>query len=89
MPDAPINLANDPEKTTDTVIRFTFSEGASNGGASVTSYTIFYDQGGNTFVQLASGVTDLSYQTTVTLTAGTTYVFKVRAVNSVGPSVDS
>jgi len=40
-------------------------------------------------VQLVSGVTDLFYQTTITLTAGTTYVFKVRAVNSVGSSVDS
>ena len=89
VPDAPVNLANDPTTTTDTVIRFTYSEGVLNGGTAVTSYTIFYDQGSNTFVQLASGVTDLFYQTTVTLTAGTTYVFKVRAANSVGSSVDS
>jgi len=40
-------------------------------------------------VQLASGVTELFYQTLVSLTAGTTYVFKVRAVNSVGSSFDS
>jgi hypothetical protein len=89
VPDAPINLSNDPSMTTDTVIRFTYNEGPSNGGTPVTSYIIFYDQGSNTFVQLASGVTDLFYQTTLTLTAGYTYVFKVRAVNSVGSSVDS
>jgi len=89
VPDAPINLANDPTTTTDTVIRFTYSEGASNGGTTVISYTIFYDQGSNKFVKLASGVTDLFYLTTITLTAGKTYVFKVRAVNSVGSSVDS
>jgi len=71
------------------VIKFTYSEGASNGRSAVTSFTIFYDQGSNTFVELASGVTDLFYRTTVTLTAGKTYVFKVRAVNSVGSSVDS
>ena len=71
------------------MIRFTYSEGATNGGTVVTSFTIFYDQGSNTFMQLASGVTDLFYQTTVALTAGTTYVFKVRAVNTVGSSVDS
>ncbi len=89
MPDAPVSLANDPATTTDTVIRFTYSEGASNGGTAVTSFTIFYDQGSNTFLQLALGVTDLFYQTTVSLTAGKIYVFKVRAVNSVGSSVDS
>ena len=61
LPDPPLNLANDPTTTSDTVIRFTFSEGASNGGTAVTSYTIFYDQGSNTFVQLASGVTNLFY----------------------------
>jgi len=56
VPDAPINLSNDPTTTTDTLIRFTFSEGASNGGTAVTSFTIFYDQGNNSFVQLAFGV---------------------------------
>jgi hypothetical protein len=61
LPDPPINLTNDPTTTTDTLIRFTYSEGASNGGTAVTSFTIFYDQGSNSFVQLASGVTDLFY----------------------------
>jgi len=40
-------------------------------------------------MQLSSDVTDLFYQTTVALTAGITYLFKVRAVNTVGSSVDS
>jgi hypothetical protein len=43
VPEPPVSLANDPSVTTDKVIKFTFSEGASNGGAAVNSYTILYD----------------------------------------------
>lgn len=89
VPEPPVSLANDPSVTTDKVIKFTFSEGASNGGAAVNSYTILYDQGTNNFVQLESGVKTLAYQTTIPLTPATNYVFKVQAVNSVGPSKDS
>ena len=57
VPSAPISLANDASVTTDTVIRFTWSNGASNGGATITDYTVYYDQGTGTFVELESGVT--------------------------------
>jgi hypothetical protein len=77
VPDAPISLANDPLVTTDTVIRFTWSDGSSDGGSSVIDYTVYYDQGTSTFVQLEDGVTSQFYLTSVTLSAGTTYVFKV------------
>ena len=43
VPDAPITLTNDPTTTSDTVIRFTWSDGASNGGSSVIDYAVFYD----------------------------------------------
>lgn len=89
VPDAPITLANDAATTTDTLIKFTWSDGASNGGTSVIDYTVYYDQGSSNFVQLESGVTTQYYQTSVTLTPGTTYVFKVQARNSVGSSSDS
>jgi len=45
VPDAPINLANDPTTTTDTVIKFTWNQGVSNGGTSVIDYSVYYDQG--------------------------------------------
>jgi hypothetical protein len=87
--DAPISLANDPLTTTDTVIRFTWSDGSSDGGSPVIDYTVYYDQGSNTYVELEAGVTTQYYLTSVTLSAGTTYVFKVQAKNSVGFSSDS
>jgi hypothetical protein len=87
--DAPISLANDILTTTDTTIRFTWSDGSSDGGNAVIDYTIFYDQGTNTFVELEVGVTTQYYLTSVTLIAGTTYIFKVQSRNSVGFSGDS
>jgi hypothetical protein len=48
--DAPISLANDPLTTTDTVIRFTWSDGLSDGGTAVIDYTVYFDQGSSTFV---------------------------------------
>ena len=45
VPDSPVNLVNDATTTTDTVIKFTWDEGSSNGGTSVIDYDIYYDQG--------------------------------------------
>ena len=89
MPDAPVSLTNDPTVTTDTQIRFTWSAGASDGGNAVIDYAVYYDQGSDSFVLLDGAVTDQFYLTTVTLTAGTTYKFKVTARNEVGSSLDS
>ena len=89
VPDAPVSLTNDPTVTTDTQIRFTWSAGASDGGNAVIDYAVYYDQGTDSFVLLDGAVTDQFYLTTVTLTAGTTYKFKVTARNEVGSSLDS
>jgi len=43
VPDAPINLANDPSVTIDTRIKFTWQQGASNGGDTVLDFDIYYD----------------------------------------------
>jgi hypothetical protein len=59
------------------------------GGTAVIDYTVYYDQGSSTFVQLEAGVTSQFYSTSVTLSPGTTYVFKVQSRNSVGFSGDS
>jgi hypothetical protein len=89
VPDAPISLANDPLTTTDIVIRFTWSDGISDGGIAIIDYTVYYDQGTSAFIELEAGVTTQFYQTSITLSAGTTYVFKVQARNSIGFSSDS
>ena len=77
IPDAPISLENDLSVTSDSIIRLTWQEGASNGDSPVLDYKISYDQSTGNFIQLADGVADLFYQTTVSLTKGQTYSFKV------------
>jgi hypothetical protein len=89
VPDAPISLTNDPLTTTDTVIRFTWTDGPSDGGTSVIDYSVYYDQGTNSYVLLDAAVTTQFYVTLVTLTPGVTYSFKVTARNSVGSGVQS
>jgi hypothetical protein len=59
--DAPVSLTNDLLTTTDTTIRFIWSDGSSNGGSSIIDYTVFYDQGTSTFVELEAGVTTQFY----------------------------
>jgi len=63
VPDAPISLTNDPLVTIDTLIRFTWSEGASNGGSSVLDYDVYYDQGLSIYVLLAQGIENAYYTT--------------------------
>ena len=89
VPDAPINLANDPTITTDKVLRFTWVDGTSDGGTPLIDYNVFYDQGTGSFTQLATGITNKFYETTLVVIAGSTYVFKVQARNSVGISAES
>jgi hypothetical protein len=91
VPDSPVNLANDATTTTDTLIKFTWDDGSSNGGTSVLDYDIYYDQGSlvATYVILEEAVVNKFYQTTVSLIAGETYSFKVTARNTVGDSAMS
>ena len=87
VPDAPLNLQNDKSTTSKSVIRFTWSDGSSDGGTAIIDYRISYDQSTNNYVVLATGVTSRSYTTDVTLISGRTYFFKVEARNSVGYSL--
>jgi hypothetical protein len=57
VPDAPINLTNDPSITRDSVIGFTWVDGANDGGEQVIDYKITYDQSTGNYVTLAVGVT--------------------------------
>jgi hypothetical protein len=58
VPDAPVSLTNDLSTTTDTVIRFTWSDGASDGGTAVIDYSIHCDLATGSFFELESGITD-------------------------------
>lgn len=91
VPDAPINLFNDPATTSDLVIKFTWDEGAHNGGVDVIDFDIYYNQGSaiDSFVLLESGVLTEYYETTVALISGEIYTFKVTSRNTVGSSLES
>lgn len=86
VPDAPINLTNDPLVTSDLVIKFTWVEGPSNGGVAVLDFDIYYDEGtgSGAYVLLESNIDTPYYTTTVALTNDVNYSFKVTARNTVG-----
>lgn len=88
VPEPPINLLNDPQTTSDVLIRFTWDQGLNNGGVNVIDYDIYYDQGTAiaTYILLEEAVLTQYYQTTNTLIAGETYSFKVTSRNTVGDS---
>jgi hypothetical protein len=58
IPDAPVNLLDDRSVTNDDRIKFTYEEGASDGGDPVIDFYIYYDQATNsgTWVLLEPGV---------------------------------
>ena len=67
-------------------IKFSWTQGLSNGGTDVIDYNVYYDQGLSTYVLLAEKLTNLYFTTTTTLTPSVTYSFKVTARNTVGSS---
>jgi hypothetical protein len=87
VPDAPINMTNVLSITLDDRIGFVWQDGSSNGGNSIISYQVWHDNGAgdSNYVLLASSLTEREY-TSVGLYSGTTYSFKVKALNSVGYS---
>jgi hypothetical protein len=89
VPDAPINIFNDPTVTDANRIKFTWTEGPSDGGMPVLDFDVYYDQGSSSWVLLEEGVVPTEYTTSVALTADLIYAFKLTARNSVGDSVYS
>ena len=43
IPDAPLNLLNDPTVTNDSRIKFVYEDGLSDGGDPVLDFTVWYD----------------------------------------------
>ena len=76
-------ITRDEVNTSKTQVAFTWTAPTSTGGSAVIDYTIMWDQGTGTYIQVAAGVTTTSY-TKTGLTAGTTYNFKVQARNVIG-----
>jgi hypothetical protein len=77
LPDAPINLVNDPATTTAYQVGLIWSDGAYNGGSSVIDYQVSYtEESSSTYAIFASGI--LTHSTTVNgLTPGVSYKFIV------------
>ena len=75
IPDPPTGLAEVLASKTTTSIGLSWINGDSNGGATVTEYTISSSIGG-AYSVLQSGVTSASF-TATGLSTGTTYSFKV------------
>lgn len=73
VPNAPINLLNNPTITSSFVIGFSWADGSSDGGSPILDYKITYDQSTLDFIELISGLTDSFYQTTIELISGRNY----------------
>ncbi len=69
----------------DSQVPLTWTAPASNGGASITDYTVQHSaNGGSTWTTFSRSASTATSATVTGLTNGTAYVFRVAAVNSVG-----
>jgi len=80
-PSAPRTLVATPGNTRMTL---TFDVPADTGGAAITDYVIQRASGGGAWTTFADGVSSATTATVTGLTNGTTYSFRVAAVNSAG-----
>ena len=87
-PDAPVDLTRDEAKTSLTVLAFSWSDGASNGGQPILDYRVSFDQGISSWKVLSSSVTTKKVEIGGA-TPGKTYQFKVEARNVIGYSPES
>lgn len=86
VPDAPLLLRDNVDVTTAYVMGMLWTDGTNDGGKPVIDYVVSSDQSTGVWVDYASGILTQSYQTDFSVTYGNTYLFKVRARNSVGLS---
>jgi Fibronectin type III domain len=86
VPSAPVRLTNSNVTNTSSSINLRWMNGLGSGGTPIIDYRVSYDQSTGNYVTLASGILTLSYNTSISLTPGSTYKFRVEARNSVGYS---
>jgi titin len=86
VPDAPAGVS--ATAVSPTQINLMWSAPANNGGASITSYKIEFKSGGGSYTTLVASQTTTDYSHTGLVT-GTTYSYKIYAINSVGTSIAS
>ena len=82
-PSAPQNLVRVDDYLDKTQIQISWNVPASDGNASIIDYRVEYAIGTGSYQQLATGITTTSL-TASSLSAGTSYKFKVQARNSEG-----
>ena len=87
VPTAPLSVVATPGNSS---IALNWNAPASNGGASVTDYEVEYSSnGGSTWFSFINGTSAATSASITSLTNGTSYTFRVSAVNSVGMGVAS
>ena len=87
VPTAPLSVVATPGNAS---ISLNWSAPASNGGATITDYEVEYSStGGSTWYSFINGTSTATSASITSLTNGTSYTFRVSAVNSVGMSVAS
>jgi len=77
VPDIPVNLQNQAAFSNAYSISIQWSDGADSGGTPIIDYRVWYDQGTGEMTVLTFEITENSYTTSVPLTAGVSYTFKV------------
>jgi len=81
-PGAPIGLSASP--ISPTIVNLSWSAPSSTGGASITGYKIEVKKGTGAYETLVSSTNSTTKYSHTGLTTGTTYTYKVYAINSVG-----
>ncbi|MDC8438062.1 MAG: fibronectin type III domain-containing protein, partial [Candidatus Nitrosotenuis sp.] len=81
-PGAPTGLSTSP--ITPTIVNLSWTSPSNTGGAAITGYKIEVKKGTGAYETLASGTNATTKYSHTGLTTGTTYTYRVYAINSVG-----
>jgi titin len=87
VPTAPLSVVATPGNAS---ITLNWTAPASNGGTAITDYEVEYStNGGSTWFSFINGTSTATSASVTSLTNGTSYTFRVSAVNNVGMGVAS